>query len=351
MRNRAAIGVLLGVIAAQGLLQILPEASAQQGLTIEHQPGCMPTGMHPVLRAKIAVAGVAQARVYFRASEQAFWTWVPMARDAANADTWKATLPKPLPDTKQVQYYVQAVGADAAEDRTQRFTAHVEPLGRGCTASPGTYVETASVGVGSDEADLKVAGLTGFDGRGIRDLTPHPASPETQDGGSGSKKILLLGGALAVAGGAALAAGGGSAKPPGPVATTTPPPSPSPEMNLAGHWAGVGAPDGIEVTQNADCELESNMDMTLSQTGPSLAGRGTSTIRKANPERTDCSPPGTESQFTLMGMVDSPTTVSFTIMWAEFTARFTGTFTNTRMSGTWECQGCPRNGTWAVNKQ
>src|SRR5262245_1917826 len=80
------------------LVALLPALTlrAGDGLVIRHEPvQCFVAGAHTRLNACIdPVAGVVQARLYFRTPGAGAWRYVPMERNGA---CFSALMPKPQP--------------------------------------------------------------------------------------------------------------------------------------------------------------------------------------------------------------------------------------------------------------
>ncbi len=95
-------------------------ASADEPPAIEHQPPlCTVSGRPLQLCAAISDEGtVSAARVYFRRAGEAYYAYVNMTFTGVG---YCGTLPAPLPRTKTIEYYVQAVDDAYQPTRTRTF--------------------------------------------------------------------------------------------------------------------------------------------------------------------------------------------------------------------------------------
>jgi hypothetical protein len=102
---------------------------------------------------------------------------------------------------------------------------------------------------------------------------------------------------------------------------------------VTGRWVGL-APDGLVIDAATNsCEIESDVELNLSQTGSAVTGTITSRVRKLNPNRPGCG--------SHVGLVDGPSPISGTVgagtvtmtMTADHaeTSTLRGTFSATRM--------------------
>lgn len=99
---RKVISILAIVATTLGLLP----SSAYAAPAIDHDPvQCIVAGSFPEFRANFSPgAEVANARLYFKASDTPDWYWVPFSSEATG--DWKAVLPKPAPSLRQIDYYL-----------------------------------------------------------------------------------------------------------------------------------------------------------------------------------------------------------------------------------------------------
>jgi hypothetical protein len=322
-----------------------------QAPVIDHQQvACVVAEKFALFSARFDPAeNVARARVHFRAEGGPVWYYVEM-KPQANA--FSGTLPKPRKSTKKIQYYIEVVDKAFAESRTPEYAPDVVESAAACgmkKAMAGVANAASVVVSGPVGAPLVPAG---FASSGIVAAGAAAGVAVGAAAGISTAAIVagVVGGGAAVAG-VAVATGGHDN-------TTTLPPS------VAGHWVGT-APDGIIITTNLECGVESDLTLDLTQAGTTIGGTWTSVLRRLNPNP----PPGslcTDALGMRMGPVAVSGTVgagnvSFTITLpppenpktpGPLTVSFMGTFTTARMSGTWACgANCVQSGNWAVNRR
>src|SRR5215471_19115701 len=93
------------------LLAASPALVAADGgsLTIDH-PGakCVVADRYPRVGARVSPAGdTARVRAYFKAAETPSWYFVELSPEG---DAFAGTLPKPKKATRQINYYIEAIG-------------------------------------------------------------------------------------------------------------------------------------------------------------------------------------------------------------------------------------------------
>jgi hypothetical protein len=210
-------GALLGLLAA-----VLPggTTAAATRLTIEHDGlRCVVAGRNPVLGARVAPSeAVARARAYFRAEGRPHWYYVDMHPEAG---LFRALLPRPLPTTPRIEYYLEALDRSFSAARTGDFRPVVgsglAPCREKLAAAPLT---AAHLVVGAAEGAPPLP--EGFSSEGLTPAAslPGAASAPAPKGGGGHAALLIGGLAAAGAAGVALAASGskdaGPAAPAGP---------------------------------------------------------------------------------------------------------------------------------------
>jgi hypothetical protein len=343
------------------LLSSLAIPALAQTPLIDHQEvACVVAEKFPLFSARLDPAeSVARARVHFRAEGGPIWYYVEMKRQDG---VFHGTLPRPRKSTKRIHYYIEAVDKSLAESRTQEYSPDVVSGADACSRkmAVASVSGATSVVVGAPAgAPLPPLGFapSGIVAAGTASAAGSAAVAGAAAGVSTAVIVAGVVGAGAVAAGIAVAAGkqGESTTTIVPPTTTTLPP----QINLTGSWAGT-APDGLVITTNLECDAEHDLFLDLTHTGTSLGGTWRTVLRKLNPNpprKSRCTDPvGTVTgPFTIQGTAGSGT-ISFTVTVAssptQATASFTGTFTATRMNGTWACVGgsCPQSGTWAVNR-
>lgn len=129
---------------------------------------------------------------------------------------------------------------------------------------------------------------------------------------------------------------------------------PPPPTSVTGRWVGV-TPDGIivELDPYDNCPSEYDLQLDLTSSGTAVTGTATTRLRKVEAAG-DCSDVlgGVFTWSVINGSVGSGT-ISFALGNAG-TFRFSGTFTATRMTGTFVLQEFTRfyqTGSFAVNRQ
>jgi hypothetical protein len=189
-------------------------ASSQTAkVTIEHAPvACATVDRFTEIEARLSPRdAVAKARVMFRAADSGHWYYVPFL--AGTDGRFTAHLPKPLPQLKAFDYYIDAQTASFDDSRTP--DRRVEVVGRNATCGTGLLAGSAA----SVAARLVVAALSsgpalpaGFAASGIVAGAGAAAGAATTAAGGGISGTTLgiVGGVVAAAGVAvATVAGGG----------------------------------------------------------------------------------------------------------------------------------------------
>ena len=334
-------------------------ASAQAPVIDHQQVACVVAEKFALFSARFDPAeSVARARVHFRAEGGPVWYYVEMK---PRADGYYGTLPKPRKSTKTIQYYIEVVDKAFAESRTPEYAPDVVDSAAACGTKKAvaSVATVASVVVGGPAGAPLIP--AGFASSGI--VAAGAAAGVAAGAAAGVSTAVIV--ASVVGGGAAVAgvavAAGGQGDTTTTTTTTTLPPT------LTGSWAGT-APDGLILTTNIECELEHDLVLDLTQAGASLGGTWRTVLRRPNPN-----PPSGSLCTNPVGNVVGPLpisgtvgagSVSFTLMippppnpqpgdlLVPLTVNFTGSFTATRISGTFACvANCPQTGTWAVNRR
>jgi hypothetical protein len=180
-------------------------------LTIEHAPvACATVDRFTEIEARLSPRdAVAKARVMFRAADSQHWYYVPLS--AGKDGRFTAHLPKPLPQLKAFDYYIDALTASFDDSRTP--DRRVEVVGRNVTCGTGFLAGSAA----SVAARLVVTALsggpalpTGFASSGIVAGAAAGAATTTAGGGISGTTLGIVGGVVAAAGVAVatVAAGG-----------------------------------------------------------------------------------------------------------------------------------------------
>ncbi len=125
-------------------------AGTESPIQIAHDPlSCVVTDLAPKIDAGVAPGTIFdKGYVYFKAAGTDDYYYAPMA---GTPDLITGVLPRPLPETKAIDYYVRATDTQDLAKRTSEFVPPVVP-GNACKANKG-------VPVGKDGANLTI-GLT-----------------------------------------------------------------------------------------------------------------------------------------------------------------------------------------------
>jgi hypothetical protein len=128
---------------AAAALLLAASAQENQAPAIRGEPpACGSAARRPRLCAYVVdETGIAQVRLYFRAGGARAYHWTPMAFDGALYCAW---LPAPLPETRTVEYYIEAVDDQFEPSRTADEALAVRP---DCpTSAPDPDPKAAVVG-------------------------------------------------------------------------------------------------------------------------------------------------------------------------------------------------------------
>ncbi len=237
---------------------------------------------------------VARTRVYFKAHQYVDWYFVDMK--AADAGPFVGLLPKPLPDTQKIDYYVYTLDSGFLTAQTPEYDPPVKaPCRTASVAAPpsqGLTIGGTRDGQAPVPPGFSREGITGFlTAAGVLVSTTSSAAPVAATAGKvGAAKLVLGAGAAAAAtGGVIVATGGGDASPeapeptpaptplptptptPGPTPTPTPTPEPTPmptptpkPIDVSGSWTGR--------ISSATCPCPSELRLNLVQKGSSVTG-------------------------------------------------------------------------------
>lgn len=184
MQARGRAALLLA-----GLLGVGDLASAA-GPAIDHKPvECIVAGQFPRLDACFEPQGeLSRARVHFRAHDTTHWYFVDMA---AAGGCRSVLLPKPLPSTRAIDYYVTALGRSFDETRTSDYTPRVVAREGDCDRD---LLVAAGVGAGTVLLGA-VAGAAatppGFSSDGIVAAPSSSGGPQAKSGGGGGAAVVL----------------------------------------------------------------------------------------------------------------------------------------------------------------
>ncbi len=119
------------------------QTAAPQRVTIDHSAvGCATAGRFAEIEARLTPPGaVARARVVFRAVGGDQWYFVNLT--SAKDGRFTANLPKPLPQLKAFDYYIDAATATFEESRTRDH--RVDVVGQNVTCGTGALARSAAV--------------------------------------------------------------------------------------------------------------------------------------------------------------------------------------------------------------
>lgn len=295
-RSSVAVATALALLLTGSPLaartQLEPPSSPEAPIEIAHDPlACMTPILAPEVDAGVTPeADYEKGYVYFRAAGTEDYYYVKMEGPPA---TLAGVLPRPLPETKAVDYFLRAYDLRQASRRKGDWTPPVVP---------GTTCRAKGVVVGPSGAGLTV-GLTrqgqnpeppGFNKRDIAKvilvtgaivtLAEALKSGGASTGGAGAGAGAAGGGlstAAIVAGGAALAGAGiaiasandddPATRTPTPTSTPTPTPTIAPLRFLQADasWSGTGDvdvqilnPSGQAVGQTVPAGCESTANRT-----------------------------------------------------------------------------------------
>jgi hypothetical protein len=221
---------------------------------------CIVAGAFPRLDACfLPVDELSRARVHFRADGTEHWYFVDMA---AARSCRSVLLPKPLPSTKAVDYYVSALGRTFDETRTSEYTPRVVAREGDCdrdllvagSAGAATVILGAVAGA--------AATPPGFSSEGIV-AAPSAGGPSGGGGGGGGGAVVLLGLAAVGTGGYFLYKELSEDEP-----VVDPPPAP-----FAGEWTGTTSqnrPLTMSVSSAGLTRFDSSVDLA---TTPNSAAR------------------------------------------------------------------------------
>lgn len=145
--------------------------------------------------------------------------------------------------------------------------------------------------------------------------------------------------------------GGGSTEPATPTSPTTQTPTGTAPSAASGRWVG-NSPEGmvVEVNPRGQCPAEFDLELNLTGTATTVTGTGRTLLRRTTPGQMCSDVLGGVHTYTLTnGRIDGGT-ISFDFG-STGNYRFSGTFTASRMTGTFAIIEFPESGRFAVNKQ
>jgi hypothetical protein len=262
-------------------------AGAESTIQIAHDPlNCVVTDLAPKIDAGVAPGNIfAKGYVYFKAAGTDDFYYAPMAGTPLLIS---GVLPRPLPDTKAIDYFVRATDV---QDLAKKTPDYVPPV------VPGNACKTKGVAVGKDGAGLTI-GLTregqnpappGFNRKDIAFIILFSGATVTLAealGGSGSSTVKKGGGlstgasvalgAVVVGAGALVIANNNKSKNATSTPTVTPTSTRTPTPTISfqfveadATWSGIGNvtveirdPNGLLVGTNLPAGCESTASRT-----------------------------------------------------------------------------------------
>jgi hypothetical protein len=262
-------GVVLAVPAAQAAAQ-RPESP----ITINHDElNCVTTEIPPEVDASVTPGPqYEKGYVYFKAAGTEDFYYAPMR---GQPDDLAGILPRPLPQTKAIDYYVKATDVQDLSKRTKDYTPPVVP-GNACKVkgtAPGPEGAGLTIGLtkegqnpvpaGFDKRDIKFVIL--FSGAVVTLAAALKSAGSAGAGGGVSTGLLVVGGVV-VAGGIAggIAASHHSN-------TSTPTASPTPTRPPTATPTPTGVPLHF-VEADATWTGEGDVDVRIVDAGGSALG-------------------------------------------------------------------------------
>jgi len=263
-RRSAAWVTLLAFFATIGASSTAAAAQAAPArpdspITINHdQLTCVTTDIPPEVDASVnPVPQYEKGYVYFKASGTDDFYYAPMK---GQADNLSGLLPRPLPETKAIDYYVKATDVQDLSKRTKDYTPPVVP-GNACKAkgeAPGPDGAGLTIGLtkegqnpvppGFDKRDIKFVIL--FSGAVVTLAAALQGAGSAAGGGGASTALIIAGGVVVaggIAGGIAASHHSNTATPtasPTPTNSPTPVPTPTnPPLHFVeadATWSGEG---------------------------------------------------------------------------------------------------------------
>lgn len=180
-----AFGVPFG-LALPAAAQTAPAQTAQAHLQIEHDPlTCVTTLTAPLVEAKVVPGPeMASSYVYFRASGTPYFYYVLMTGPVPEV---QGVLPRPLPETRALDYFLQATDRASLSRKTAEYAPPVVPTG---------VCKVQGLAVGKDGAGLTV---------GVTDANAPVIPPGFNK--ADIARVILLSGAVVSAAAASSASG------------------------------------------------------------------------------------------------------------------------------------------------
>jgi hypothetical protein len=181
---------------------------AATGPSIDHAPlKCLVEDLFPEVRAGVqSPASVQKSRVYFKAHQFPDWYYVEM--ETQQVPNYLGVLPKPLPGTAKVDYYVYALDGQLQTTQTAEYDPAVEKACRRDPAAAALQKDPRITLYGTREGQLPIP--PGFDKAGIVAFVTVAGATVAGAALAGGSSTAA-GAAASSAGSAGTAGGGGSA--------------------------------------------------------------------------------------------------------------------------------------------
>jgi hypothetical protein len=271
----------LSCLVASRAVQSAPSTAAATPPAIAHAPlRCVRAQENPLVKAGVtAQASIQTNRVYFKAHQHPDWYYIDMK--ALEVPDYLALLPQPLPATKQIDYYVQALDVKLQTSRTDQYEPKVT---RGACRrgfflpsgfDKGIVIGATKAGQSPIPPGFSKAGIVAFVTiAGVKIIGSALTSGAAAGGAGGSTAVatgggiskgVLIGGAVAAggaAGGVALALNKGETKDENPFTGTY----------LATGFEDLSPHCSWDTTPLA-CEAYETGILTLAQNSKTLTGQ------------------------------------------------------------------------------
>lgn len=239
-RREAAMAALVAFLATfgTGLRPDLGAAPAQSPLQIEHDPlACVTPRECPKVEAAVAPGpDLQKSYVYFKAAQTEDFYYVLMD---GRPESLAGVLPRPLPETPAIDYYLRAVDREELSKKTPDYLPPVVPSeglckARGVPIAAGAAGAGLTIGLTRENQDPIPAGFNRNDVAKVilvsgavvsvaEALKMHGQTTTAPKKSSDHKTALIAGGIVVVGAGIAIAANnrGGRSNPASPSLTVT----------------------------------------------------------------------------------------------------------------------------------
>jgi hypothetical protein len=231
-----------------------PATALQTRLHIDHDPlTCVTTIAAPVVEAKVQPGpDLSASYVYFRAAGTPYFYYVLMAGPVPDV---KGTLPRPLPETRALDYFVQATDKASLSRKTAEYAPPVVPTGV-CKVeglAVGKDGAGLTVGVTSANAPLFPPGFNKADIAAVilvSGAVVSAAAASSMGGSTGSRSGAGAGATAGASAGAAAGAAGAAGAGPAAAAAAAPKGGNSTAWIIAGGAVAAGVGIGLAVSNS-----------------------------------------------------------------------------------------------------